>query len=231
MRIHIIVGGVFCTLAFLCIAPWKSQSPGSGEFGVVLAGTDRIEQELLPSALLVDLKQDPARLARKSERTPESDEGAPGTRDVKNPMLPSSHGSTIQMSGEDCIVTWDGTTRKIHAVSGELLVLGVFVDGRRQGLHRGWHKNGMLRGDYPYLTGKAHGDHRSYGETGVLVRSVHYENGVKHGPSMNYFDNGLLYKGGEFRNGFRSGWWDIYESPGELDTDRSGFYLNGNFQN
>ncbi|MEL6430927.1 MAG: hypothetical protein AAFR54_17220, partial [Planctomycetota bacterium] len=141
---------------------------------------------------------------------------------------PLSDGQTAVVLGHRVLVTWNGDQRTIYFESGELFSRGAFVNGRREGTHEVWHKNGAVSAISTYESGRANGRFEYFDENGNPLRAGQYVDDVKQGQWTEYRAGGLIERQGEIVDGEYEGYWVFYDAEtGELDVKRTGTYRNG----
>lgn len=62
------------------------------------------------------------------------------------------------------------------------------------GIARDHHKNGKLKGEYPFRDGRFHGVVREWWDNGQLSTETHFENGQRHGSNRYWTQAGELMK-------------------------------------
>ena len=80
---------------------------------------------------------------------------------------------------------------------------GKLKDGKKDGPHVGYWKNGQLSYKGTYKDGKRDGPWIRYHDNGQLWRKVTYKDGKKDGPWVGYNEDGTVYEKwtGTFKNG------------------------------
>ena len=79
------------------------------------------------------------------------------------------------------------------------------VDGKKSGLARYWHENGVLYGEIPWRNDQKHGCFKLYRSDGSLEQALSYRDGKPHGffswydPSGKLFARELYQDGGQLR--------------------------------
>jgi antitoxin component YwqK of YwqJK toxin-antitoxin module len=91
---------------------------------------------------------------------------------------------------------------------------GLFVNGRKEGLIRKWHRNGQLKHEVNYVNGQEEGLERNWYDNGQLKHENNYVNGVREGFSRQWFENGQLKEEGNFKNNRYHGNWAFYHKNG-----------------
>ena len=69
---------------------------------------------------------------------------------------------------------------------------GILVDGRRDGLWKRYHYNGVVRSEIHYTEDAPFGDYRLYSEEGILFEEGRWEHGVNVGHLRRYWPNGTI---------------------------------------
>jgi len=91
------------------------------------------------------------------------------------------------------------------------LVMG-FLNGLQEGYTRKWYPNKQLLEERFYIQGGKEGKHRGWWENGIPKFTYHFVNDEFEGPLTEWFSNGKLYRQFNYKNGHESGsekmWWD-----------------------
>ena len=74
-------------------------------------------------------------------------------------------------------------------------------NGQKDGLSRGWHRNGQLESDQEWQNGQLHGLSRGWHPNGQLSWEQHWQNGQRHGLSRRWNLNGQLEWENHWQNG------------------------------
>ena len=70
-----------------------------------------------------------------------------------------------------------------------------FLEGKLySGVARDKHKNGHIKGEYPFLEGRLHGVVKEWWENGQLSTETHFEKGQRHGLNRYWTQKGHLMK-------------------------------------
>lgn len=96
-------------------------------------------------------------------------------------------------------------------------------NGRKHGVHRTWHKNGVLASEEPYLNGLPHGICRQWDEQGQMLGKYKMVHGT--GVQRAWHDNGQLQMEVSTVRGEFSGRNRIWLRDGTLLSER--FYIHG----
>jgi len=78
---------------------------------------------------------------------------------------------------------------------------GLFVNGKEEGFHRRWHKNGQLKREGNYINGKPEGLHRWWYKNGQLEAEGNFVNAKEDGLWRLWFENGQLKAEGNYVDG------------------------------
>ena len=78
---------------------------------------------------------------------------------------------------------------------------GWFVNGKEEGFHRRWHKNGQLKREGNYINGKPEGLHRWWYKNGQLEAEGNFVNAKQDGLWRLWFENGQLKAEGNYVDG------------------------------
>jgi len=78
---------------------------------------------------------------------------------------------------------------------------GLFVNGKEEGFHRRWHKNGQLKREGNYINGKGEGFHRWWYKNGQLEAEGNFVNANQDGLWRLWFENGQLKAEGNYVDG------------------------------
>ncbi len=68
----------------------------------------------------------------------------------------------------------------------------ILPNGKREGLYRSWHYNGIIYQEYNCVNGKLEGLFRSWYENGILSEECIYINDKKEGFYRSWYDNEIL---------------------------------------
>ncbi|MDG2296587.1 MAG: hypothetical protein P8L75_00180 [Gammaproteobacteria bacterium] len=86
-------------------------------------------------------------------------------------------------------------------VDGKVIMLTPFIDGKQNGLGKGWYKNGQLKGEVNYKDGLSEGLMRGWNEKGQLVIEWNMKEDLPEGLCKSWYDNGKLSWKAKFENG------------------------------
>ena len=91
------------------------------------------------------------------------------------------------------------------------IVMG-FLNGLQEGTTRKWYPNKKLLEERFYIQGGKEGTHRGWWENGRPKFTYHFVNDEFEGPLTEWFSNGKLYRQFHYKNGHECGsekmWWD-----------------------
>ena len=82
---------------------------------------------------------------------------------------------------------------------------GLFVNGKEEGFHRRWHKNGQIKREGNYINGKGEGLHRWWYKNGQLEAEGNFVNNNNDGLWRLWFENGQLKAEGNYVDGEMEG--------------------------
>ena len=89
--------------------------------------------------------------------------------------------------------------------------MGIYVKGKKDGLHRTWYENGQLQSEYNYKDGKEDGLGRAWYEDGQLGAEKNYKDGKSNGLQREWYKNGrLMFEWSEInnrQNGLNTAWY------------------------
>ena len=97
-------------------------------------------------------------------------------------------------------------------------------EGKKHGLYRSWHINGLLMAEGNYKDGKEDGLHQGWYENGQLEIEANYINGIYEGKFKRWFEDGKVMYETDFING--NGIDKEYYKNGQIKTEIN--YKNGN---
>ena len=72
--------------------------------------------------------------------------------------------------------------------------LGLYIDGKRNGLHKEWYESGQLKYETNFNDGKLNGLYKEWYEDGGLKVELNYINGVFDGLVVDDFNNEIDFK-------------------------------------
>ena len=94
---------------------------------------------------------------------------------------------------EDTLVYLKYDMKPINGVLySELGDMGMYVNGKRDGLHRAWYEDGQLRYERNFKDGKYEGLHRVWYENGRLKYESNYKDGKTNGLCRDWYEDGQL---------------------------------------
>lgn len=86
---------------------------------------------------------------------------------------------------------------------------------------------GLLAGSMQFLDGEADGAQLSYYSNGNPKESAAFLDFERHGPCQRWYEDGTPRAEGEFEHGRKVGQWTWWTTEGEVDSERSGYYVDG----
>ena len=84
--------------------------------------------------------------------------------------------------------------RKSFYNDGKIKTLTPFVNGKKNGIYRGWHDNGIIREEVTYVNGLADGKKKYYNKKGELNLIKTYSKGTQKGIREYYVSLGGVFK-------------------------------------
>ena len=94
--------------------------------------------------------------------------------------------------------------------------VGVFVNGKRNGFHRQWYKNGQLRYEWRYSNNNCTGYRRWY-KNGQIDQEENYKNDKYDGIQKVWYENGLLKFEMNYVDGMMDGVQKKWYENGQLE--------------
>ena len=119
---------------------------------------------------------------------------------------------------------YTGVFKKWHE-NGQLMIKGMYKDGKRCGKWYTWYRTGSLRSEGEYKDGKKEGIWRAWVYTGELRSEGKYKNGEKEGVWKWWYHNLQLDVEEEYKDGKRDGSYKEWYRDG--DPESEGMYVNG----
>jgi antitoxin component YwqK of YwqJK toxin-antitoxin module len=96
-----------------------------------------------------------------------------------------------------------------------LICLGNYISGKREGEYREWYKNGNLKCFVSYLHGKKHGMSKRWYPDGTLKLYCGYHRGKLHGEYRKWYKNGKIQFIGYYFHGRLDGDIEIFNTDGK----------------
>ena len=109
----------------------------------------------------------------------------------------------------------DGLCREWYT-NGQLMYEHNYKDGKEDGLGRMWYDNGQLLYEYNYKDGRDDGLHRLWHKDGQLCSESNYKDGEYDGLYRQWYENGQLNRKSNFKDGKRDGWSKKWYDNGQL---------------
>ena len=72
--------------------------------------------------------------------------------------------------------------------NGNKKIIGIYKNGKKEGIWKSWHENGNIHTVVPYLNGKLNGYFIEYRDNGKVVSYNRYINGIYSSVKDRYFD-------------------------------------------
>ena len=121
----------------------------------------------------------------------------------------------------------NGLYRIWFNVTGELDVECIYKDGKRDGLHRSWRRDGQwfLQMECTFKDGKEDGLHRQWYENGQLMWECIYKDDKKNGLDRKWYENGQLKAEFTYKYDKMDGLCRDWYENGQLETEYT--YKNG----
>ena len=91
--------------------------------------------------------------------------------------------------------------------------LGLFENGKPEGLHQRWYENGKLESEIQYKNGQYHGSRKQYYSNGKLASEGNFVNGKEDGTNKFWNEEGLLIR-------------ELYFNFGKREGQTRGWYVN-----
>ena len=102
--------------------------------------------------------------------------------------------------------------------NGNLLPIGVEINGRKEGLWLTYNDDGILILEECFINNVENGPFQGYYDwNGQLQSKGTLLNGFDHGYFEQYNSNGTLYRKGNMNNGVCDGIWELYTDHGLLN--------------
>ncbi|MFK8056870.1 MAG: toxin-antitoxin system YwqK family antitoxin [Saprospiraceae bacterium] len=117
----------------------------------------------------------------------------------------------------------DFSKASVRQESQDTLKTNLLLNGQKDGLWKTFHSNGQLKREGLYVLGKKEGIHKEWGETGILLVEEVFQNGKGNGLTQWFHDGGHLAGEGQMVDDLRQGPWKI------CDIEENGFCIDANF--
>lgn len=170
----------------------------------------------------------PEREVPPSERPKEVAIGSRASLEQPQSSVPSETAAEVeQFLGQECVVTWEGTTKVSTYPSGQVAIKAETHLGVKHGPFRAWFDNGHVSSEGNYKGGRRDGTWRFFHKNGQLAWLGAYTEGQRVGVWEDYYPTGIIQSLGEYQDGERQGLWFFYDQDGEIDVEESGVFLNG----
>lgn len=140
---------------------------------------------------------------------------------------------TIGEDRREFRVEWQGNVRRLLYEDGRPYCEGVWIDGKPEGEHQGWHENGQILSKTTYAAGKRTGPCAHFDKNGRRISEGSYRGGYRDGPWLTWYPNGHLRSVGTYkaspekRRQVQVGHWTYWSSEGLVDDSKSGMYEDG----
>lgn len=79
-----------------------------------------------------------------------------------------------------------------------------------------FHDNGVLNLEGPIVDGKREGLFKGYYPSGKLMSTGNFKNGLREGRGVVYHENGNISIDGNYKNGAMTGIWKFYDEDGNV---------------
>ena len=99
--------------------------------------------------------------------------------------------------------------------------MGIYVEGKNDGLHRGWWSNQQLSSKCNYKDGKRDGLCRYWYENGQLSIDRNYKDGKRGGLDRYWYENGQLWWHQNYKDGKKDGLWRQWNEDGILWSEHN----------
>jgi len=118
-------------------------------------------------------------------------------------------------------------TAKAYYSNGQVKVVSIFINGKKQGNSKEYDEYGVLTAEYNYLNGEPNGVYKIY-ENGKLKLTGGLLNGEKYGQFKIYDEESRISQEYNMKLGLLDGaYTDYYYDEGKLIAKITGFYANG----
>uniref|UniRef100_UPI003751D279 toxin-antitoxin system YwqK family antitoxin n=1 Tax=Flavobacterium sp. TaxID=239 RepID=UPI003751D279 len=98
----------------------------------------------------------------------------------------------------------EGTTKKWYA-NKQLAEKRLYVDGKKEGIHKGWWENGNKKFEFAVSNDEYTNEFKEWNSNGLLVKHFHYKNGQENGSQKLFYENGKVKANYVIINGKRYG--------------------------
>jgi len=113
----------------------------------------------------------------------------------------------------------DEDVLKGHWANGQIKSEEPTIDGKREGIARYWHDNGVKYADIPWQGGQKHGAFKIYSDKGVLQQALSYKDGKKDGWFTWFDEEGRMTVGQHYMNDMLHGVSEWYYEDGRVKTE------------
>jgi hypothetical protein len=93
-----------------------------------------------------------------------------------------------------------------------------FINGRKEGRHRGWWPDGKMRFDFTCYNDEYEGEFREWAMSGMLIKCFHYQKGYETGSQRLWWSDGKVRANYVIRNGKRYGFLGYKICANPYDT-------------
>lgn len=141
----------------------------------------------------------------------------------------------IMVAGEKYFDESTSSCLRLFYISGERWYEASLVDGRREGVGRGWYENGQLRAVESFASGERDGSALYFYESGAKNAEGSFLHGVRDGLWREWYANGQMRSEGAYRavsmddgswSAEKCGWWSCWNADGSIDHVRTGNYVD-----
>ena len=132
-----------------------------------------------------------------------------------------------QVKQETSDQTKSSITTEISETSknGDGIIVNQYKNGKKDGLWRGFHKNGQMKSEGSYTAGLKEGLHKEWEDSGILLLEGFYAKGKANGLMKWFHEKGHLAGEGNMIDDVREGPWKI------CDIEENGFCIDAYFKN
>lgn len=103
-----------------------------------------------------------------------------------------------------------------HFPEGGLKSTALFVNGKREGEHKGYYENGQMAFLRSYKNNKKHGKHLGWWPNGYDKFSYLFKDGLQEGESVERFEDGKLFRAMHYTKGKEDGSQKMWEADGSI---------------
>ena len=132
---------------------------------------------------------------------------------------PSVQGVGVEVVGK--------TGRPEEDLTGPLVLVGAFKNGKKHGAWWGFAWPGVLSHKFEYRRGRLSGPYCTYYDDGAVAARGHNVDGKPHGGIAGWHATGEPAFEGQYVHGAKEGEWRYWTEDGMLDVKRSGVYEKG----